>query len=67
MIKEGALDKQSFSESKHSDLLPRFVRLSDTAFTLVLQISVAYNLLTHYYSLNYNTNSGPFGKHEGMG
>ena len=54
-------------EGKHELTLPRFVCLSDAAFTLLLQLGIAYNLLAHYYSLDYNTNGKPFGKRYGMG
>ena len=49
-------------KGKHELMIPHFISLSDAAFTLLLQVRIAYNLLAHYYDLDYNTNGGPFGK-----
>ena len=54
-------------KGEHDDSLPRFVRLSDAAFTLILQISISYHLLAHYYGLDYNTNGGAFHKRMSLG
>ena len=61
------ITKESFMEGKHDLILPCFIHLSDTAFAYLLQTGVTYNLLAHYYGLNYNTNRGPFRKRVGMG
>ena len=59
------ITKESFVSEEHVHILPHFVCLSDTSFTFLIQLRVAYHSLAHYYPLDFNTNRGTFGKCKG--